>query len=351
MFHRWLDEAESISRDRLPPAVLRYLLEGARDEITLEEATTAWRRLRIAPRVLHDVREVQLTTTLLGHEHSMPLGIAPMTLQRAADPRGEVAMAAAAAEAGVPMVVSSNAGSTFADISATGVTWWLQAYLAPNRDDSRQLLDQAVAAGAAAVVLTVDTPTIGTRYRPAGPQVWEIAEPGWLGANATTTTGLSPDDREKAMDLTPDDIGRLGETTGLPVVVKGVLRPEDARRCVQAGAAAVWISNHGGRQLDQAVATADCVEPIRASVGAGTEIYVDGGVRNGLHALMGVSLGADAVFVGRPMFHALAADGQSGVARGLEEIRTELIEAMRLSGCPDAASAAGLVVPSSRIGP
>ena len=251
----------------------------------------------MAPRILRDVSHVDASTDLLDTTYDLPLGIAPMTLQRAADPDGEVAMARAVAAAGVPMVVSSNSGSTFSDIAATGASWWLQVYLPTRRDDALPLLDAAVAAGAAAVVLTADTPVLGTRYRlPEGPHVWDMAEPTWLNANAPVTSGLHREDRAKAMDLGPTDVAWLAETTGLPVVVKGVLRADDASRCADAGAGAVWISNHGGRQLDQSVATAGCVAAVRAAVPSGVQVYVDGGLRSGLHVMLAAALGADVAF-------------------------------------------------------
>jgi 4-hydroxymandelate oxidase len=350
--HRWLDQVEALAREALPAAVFRYVAEGAREEITLREASPAWDSVRLAPRVLRDVRTVRTETSLLGTEFAGPFGIAPMTLQRAADPEGEVTMAAAAERAGVPMVLSSNAGSTFADVAATGAHWWLQVYVAADRRDSLPLLEAAAAAGAEAVVLTADTPVLGTRYPlPAGPGVWEVADPRWIGANATLPAGPDPEDRQKAMDLGPADIEWLAQTTGLPVVVKGVLRPDDAHRCMAAGASAVWISNHGGRQLDQAVATAHCVEAVRAAVGETGAVYVDGGIRSGLHALVALALGADAVFVGRPLFHALAAAGGEGVDRALEEYARELVEAMRLAGCPAPEDTRGLVASGPGTGP
>ena len=335
MTRRWLDQVESLAQDVLPEPVFRYVAEGARDEITLGEAVAAWQSIRVAPRVLRDVRHVETSTDLLGTTYDLPLGIAPMTLQRAADPDGEVAMARAAAAAGVPMVVSSNAGSTFADIGATGAAWWLQIYLPVERQDAVPLLDAAVAAGAAAVVLTADTPTVGTRYpSPEGAHVWDMADPTWINANVPATSGLAPEDRTRAMDLGPADVAWLAETTELPVVVKGVLRADDAKACADAGASAVWVSNHGGRQLDQVLATAGCVASVRAAVPDGVQVYVDGGVRSGLHVMLAVGLGADAAFVGRPMFHALAAGGADGAQRALEELGVELVESMRLAGCP-----------------
>ncbi|HEU5454588.1 MAG TPA: alpha-hydroxy acid oxidase [Nocardioides sp.] len=352
MTHRWLDEVEALAREALPAAVFRYVAEGARDEISLGEATPAWDAVRLAPRVLRDVRTVDTATTLMGTGFAAPIGIAPMTLQRAADPGGEVTMAAAAERSGVPMVLSSNAGSTFADVAATGAHWWLQVYVAADRRETVPMLEGAAAAGAKAVVLTADTPVLGTRYPLAdGPGIWEVADAGWIGANAATPRGLDPTDRGKAMDLGPADIGWLADTTGLPVVVKGVLRADDARRCAEAGAAAVWVSNHGGRQLDQVVATARCVEAVRGAVGESAEVYVDGGIRSGLHALVALALGADAAFVGRPLFHALAAGGGPGVDRALAEYIHELVESMRLAGCAHPQEARGIVAPGSESAP
>lgn len=340
---RWLDEVRSLARDVLPEPVFRYVEEGARDGVTLREATEAWRSVRLAPHVLRDVREVDVSCRLLGSTYALPVGIAPMTLQRAADPDGEVATARAAAEVGAPFVLSSNAGSTFAEVAATGVTWWLQLYVAADRRDTEPLLDAAVEAGASAIALTVDTPVVGTKYaRPGDARVWEHAEPAWVGANAPATIGLEPGDRQKAMDLGPADLAWLRERTGLPVVVKGVLRGDDARRCVDAGASAVWVSNHGGRQLDRVLATAHALAPVRSSVGDSAQVYVDGGVRSGLDVLVAAALGADAVFVGRPMFHALAAGGTDGVARALREIGAELEESLRLAGCARLAEATGI---------
>lgn len=347
---RWLDQVESLARASLPEPVFRYVVEGARQEITLREATAAWDEIRVAPRILRDVSVIDTSTTLLGATFALPLGIAPMTLQRAADPDGEVAMARAAAAGGVPLVVSSNAGSTFADIRSTGVTWWLQLYVPQNRQEAAQLLEAAVASGAAGVVLTADAPVLGTRYRSSGgPHVWDMADPSWVGANATSV-GVQPADRSKAMDLGPADITWLGEATGLPVVVKGVLRPDEAALCVCAGASAVWVSNHGGRQLDQAVATARCVAGVREAVGGAAQVYVDGGVRNGLHVLLALALGADAAFVGRSMFHSLAAGGTDGVTRALGDLGVELVESMRLAGCATAAETRGITSPDRGTG-
>ena len=342
---RWLDQVERLSRQRLPASVFRYVAEGARDEITLREATAAWEAVRVVPRVLRDVREVDVATDLLGTTYRLPVGVAPMSLQRAADPDGEVAMARAAAGSGVPLVVSSNAGRTFADIGGTGVSWWLQLYMSVDRDQTRALLERAVEAGASAVVLTLDTPVVATRYRDPGQDVWEDADPDWLGANLGDGPGsvaVAPASRPRAMDLGAEDLGWLARETGLPVVAKGVLHPDDAVSCVEAGVAAVWVSNHGGRQLDQTLSTARCLPAVRAAVGEGPRILVDGGVRSGLHLMVAGALGADAVLVGRPLFHALAAGGESGVSRAVGELGEELVEALRIVGCPRYADAGAI---------
>jgi 4-hydroxymandelate oxidase len=332
MPQRYLDGLESRAAERLPEPVARYLRQGARHGVSAGEATAAWEEYRFLPRVLRDVTSVETRTTLLGAGVATPLGVAPTTMQRAADPDGEVAMARAAAATGTLMVLSSNAGSSFADIAATGVQWWLQMYVTADRRTTEPLLQHAVEAGADAVVLTVDSPVVGTKYDGPGPTVWEVAEPGWLRANFPLEYGDAAGDA-KATDLGPEDVAWLAAQTGLPVVVKGVLRPDDARRCVQAGARAVWVSNHGGRQLDGAAATAHCLAAVADAVGEDAEVYVDGGVRDARHALAALGLGARAVFLGRLPVYALAVDGESGVRRLLEELRDDLADGLRLAGC------------------
>lgn len=333
----WLDALESRAAEVLPAAVHAYVRAGARDGLAAAEAVEAWRALRLRPRVLQDVRAVDTRTTACGVPLDLPVAVAPTTLQRAADPDGEIAMARAVADSGSLLVVSSNAGHRLADIAATGVAWWLQAYLPQRRDRARALLADAVAAGASAVVLTVDTPVVGTKYGAAA-GVWDAVDVSWVRANLADAA-----DDPKATDLGPDDIAWLADTTGLPVVVKGVLRADDARRCVEAGAAAIWVSNHGGRQLDRAATTAACLPDIVEAVGevaqaGGTEVYVDGGLRNGLDLLAALGLGTRLAFVGRQPFYALAVSGADGVRRMFAEMRAEIEEGMRLLGVADLAT-------------
>lgn len=328
---RWAEQLEERARQRLPAPVHQYLSQGARDGISAAEAVAAWDRFRFLPSVLRDVTEVDCSTELLGATVASPVGVAPTSLQRAVHAEGEVAMARGAAAGDALMVVPGDAGRPFEDIDATGVTWWVQVYVPSDRLVCRPVLDRAVAAGASAIVLTADTPVVGTTYD-EGDSVWDLVAPDWLHANYPEGYGDQPG-HEKAADLGPHDIDWLQKATGLPVVVKGVLRAADARRCVDAGAAAVWVSNHGGRQLDRAATTADCLESVAAEVGEAAEVYVDGGVRDGLHVMTALALGARGVFLGRPPLYALAVDGSDGVAHLLEELVLELAEAMRLSGC------------------
>ncbi len=329
---RWTEHLEDLARKVMPEAVHRYVRQGARDGVSTAEAVAAWDRFRFLPAVLRDVTEIDCTTELLGTPVRTPFAIAPTTMQRAIHRDGELAMARAATASDTLMVVSSNAGTTFEEIAETGVTWWLQIYMPADRLVCKPLLDRAVHAGAAAVVLTADSPVVGTKYDSGVETVWDMAESGWLHANFPEEYGELPG-HEKAVDLGPQDIDWLRKTTGLPVVVKGVLRATDARRCVDAGAAAVWVSNHGGRQLDRVASTADCLPLVAAEVGRDAEVYVDGGVRNARHALTALALGAKGVFLGRPPLYALAVDGEAGVVRLLDGLSEELVESMRLAGC------------------
>lgn len=340
----WLDGLADAARSVLPGPVHEYLSQGARESRSAGEAGEGWSSVRFAPHVLRDVTTVDTGVRLLGEECRVPWGVAPTTLQRRVHPDGELAMARATRDAGAVLVVSSNAGTPFAEIGSTGVTWWLQAYLPADRALAEPMLARAVAAGARAVVLTVDTPVVGTKYV-SDQVVWDLVGPGELRVNFDDGYDARPG-AEKARDVGPRDIAWLAERTGLPVVVKGVLRPEDARRCVEAGAAAVWVSNHGGRQLDRAAPTSGCLPGVLAAVGGAAEVYVDGGLRSALDVLAALALGADAVFLGRLPLYALV-EGEAGVARLHRQLSEDLEEALRLAGCRAVHEARGLVwVPS-----
>ncbi|MFJ5677791.1 alpha-hydroxy acid oxidase [Streptomyces sp. NPDC093097] len=330
---RWMDTLAREAERRLPTPVLTYFQQGAGAGLSAAEAEASWDAPRLLPHVLRDVSAVSTRTSVLGTEVDTPVLVAPTTLQRQAHEEGEVAMLRGAAAAGSLVCVSSNAGVPFRSLTDFG-PWWVQAYVLRDRKLTVEMLDRARTAGARAVVLTADTPVVGEKYG-TGPSVWETVPPEHLLTNVDGQ-GVAEARLEKAADLTPAAIDWLRTATGLPVVVKGVLRADDARECVAAGASAVWVSNHGGRQLDGALATARALPPIaEALAGTGAELYVDGGIRNGRHALIALALGATAVFVGRPALWALTVDGATGVERLLTALTAELTHAMTLAGTPD----------------
>lgn len=331
----YLADLESSARERLDDAVFDYFRQGAGDEVSAAEAAKAWQRLRFRPHVLRDVSSVTSSTSVLGIPLRSPVAIAPTSLQRHAHPLGEAEMARGVVAAGSLLCVSSNAGVPFGDIAHAGgpaLSWWLQAYVLEDRGLTLAMLERAVSAGCSAVVLTVDTPVVAAKPGSGG-SVWDVTPADFMHANEDLGGGTRHLDVDKARDLVPADIGWLAETTGLPVVVKGVLRPDDALLAVEAGAAAVWVSNHGGRQLDRSVATAEALPRVADAVGDAAEVYVDGGVRSGRDVLAALALGARAVFVGRPALWALSTGGAGGVRSLLDTLTAELEEAMTLSGC------------------
>jgi 4-hydroxymandelate oxidase len=332
---RWLESLPERAQRHMPPAVWAYVQAGARDGVTTSEATAAWREARFRTRVLRGVAQADLSTEILGHRFASPVAVAPSAMQRAIHAQGERAMSRGAEAAGCLHVVSSNSGTPFADLRASG--WWLQAYLPPDRDDMLPALEAAAAAGATAIVLTADTPYPGPKYA-ADDGDWTGIDLSWWRTNFA-----DPEAGGWKADLTPGDVTWLRERSGLPVVVKGLLRGDDAVRSLDAGADAVYVSNHGGRQLDRSVSTAAALTEVVAAVGDRAEVYVDGGVRSGLDALAALALGARAVLVGRPALHALAVDGARGVERLLTELSEELADALVLAGCARVADAPDLL--------
>jgi 4-hydroxymandelate oxidase len=333
---RWLDALAERARRAMPPAVWAYVEAGAREGVTTGEATAAWRDVRFRTRVLRGVAGALLETEILGETFASPLGVAPSAMQRAVHPSGERAMAQGADDAGCLHIVSSNSGTRFSDLGAA--RWWLQAYLPPDRDQMLPVLEAAAAGGARAVVLTADTPHPGAKYA-ADDADWTGIDLSWWRTNFP-----EPEPPATKADLTPDDVAWLRERSGLPVVVKGLLRGDDAVRCLDAGADAVYVSNHGGRQLDRSTSTARALAEVVLAVGDRTEVYVDGGIRSGLDALAALALGAHAVFVGRPALYALAVDGERGVRRLLTELSDQLADALVLAGCATPADAPDLLV-------
>jgi 4-hydroxymandelate oxidase len=331
-----LDRLAARAREVLPADVHDYYAGGAGTETTLAEATAAWRAWRLRPRVLRGVATVQLGTSLLGSEVRTPIGVAPWAYQAMAHPGGELATAAGAAAAGALMTVSTSANNTLEEVAAVApdAPAWFQLYRLHSPAYTEDLARRAGDAGYRALVLTVDLPVLGRRRRdlvhdfalPAGLRLANRPTVGATGAPAETPT------------WTFDAIGRFADLSGLPVVVKGVLRGDDAVRCVTAGASAVWVSTHGGRQADPAVASGDALVEVAAAVGDQVEVYVDGGLRSGSDVLTALALGARAVFLGRPTTWGLTTGGAAGVAAVLDGLGEELAHTMTLCGLDDVGS-------------
>lgn len=328
-------EAEAAAR--LDRAAFDYYAGGADEELTVAENVAAWRRWRLRPHVLRDVSEVRTETTVLGTPITAPILVAPTAYHRMAHPEGEVATARGAAGAGTVMVVSTLATVALEEVAAaTAAPKWFQLYVFRDRGFAGELIDRAVAAGYRALVLTVDAPVLGHRRRDARNR-FRLPE-GLVMANLgdrlpdSDGSGLEAYFADHDRTLTPRDLDWLKQRSGLPVVVKGIHRGDDAAECVAAGADAVVVSNHGGRQLDRAIATADALPEVVDAVAGRAEVYVDGGIRSGTDVLVALALGARAVLVGRPVLWALAVGGAEGVTALLGELRTELERAMILSG-------------------
>lgn len=322
---------EAQARSVLPPGVADYYAGGAEAEITLGEATAAWRTWRLRPRVLRGVGRARLATTLLGTEVGTPIGVAPWAYQMLAHPDGERGCARGAAAAGALMTVSTSASTPLADVAAVEphAPKWFQLYRRHSPAFTDDLARRAAEVGYRALVLTVDLPLLGRRRRDETNGF--VLPPGLPLGNAPTEDDVPA----HIPDWTFDDIGRFADVSGLPVVVKGVLRGDDAARCVQAGAAAVWVSTHGGRQADPVISSAAALVEVVEAVGEDAEVYADGGVRSGPDVLTALALGATAVFIGRPAIWGLATGGADGVSRVLAGLSAQLAHTMVLCGLSD----------------
>jgi 4-hydroxymandelate oxidase len=290
--------------------------------------------------VLRGVSTVRSGTELLGSAVRMPIGVAPWAYQGMAHPEGELATARGAVAAGALMTVSTSATHTLEEVAgvAAGSPAWFQLYRLHSAGHTDDLARRAGDAGYRALVLTVDLPLLGRRRRDLR---HDFALPAGLrmANHPVLADGPEPSLQDLATAVwTFDDIARFGELAGLPVVVKGVLRGDDAVRCVQAGASAVWVSTHGGRQVDPAIASAHALPEVVDAVGEDAEVYADGGIRTGSDVLIALALGASAVFLGRPGVWGLATGGADGVTRVLSGLGEELAHTMALCGLDDVRS-------------
>ncbi len=348
-----LADHEQHARTQLDDNAWAYFSGGAADEISLRANRSAWDALPLWPRVLRPLAGGHTRVPLLGRTLAHPILLAPVAFQRLAHPDGELAMAYAAAALGAGVVLSTQASVSLESVAQAVLPdpgrgpLWFQLYLQPDRGFTQALVQRAEAAGYEALVLTVDAPTSGVRDRerragfrlPSG-----VGPVNLAGLQTPASPPLSPGQSALFDGLlhhapTWDDIAWLQSITRLPVLLKGVLHPADARQAVSVGAAGLIVSNHGGRTLDTAPATATALPRVVQAVGGAVPVLVDGGIRRGTDVLKAMALGASAVLVGRPAVWGLANAGAAGVAHVLRLLRDELEVAMALTGCATLAEA------------
>ena len=339
-----LFDFETAALGRLPAGTRDYYLGGAGDEVTLRANRSAWERWAIHYRVLQDVAQRDLSLELLGQKFDWPVLIAPTACHQLAHPDGEIATAGAATGTGTGMVLSTLSNKPLEAVAAiAGKGLWFQLYCYKDRGITRELIERAAAAGCGAIVLTVDTAVGGVRERdvrngfsfpehlpmsnllPAGEKFFkpDLSQGGFVGyVNQMFDPALSWRDLEWLVSVSK-----------LPVLVKGVVRPDDARRALSRGVQGIIVSNHGGRQLDSAPATVDVLESVVRAAGPEAMVLVDGGIRRGTDVFKALALGARAVLIGRPVLWGLAVGGEAGVRRVLELLRHEFSVTMALAGC------------------
>jgi L-lactate dehydrogenase (cytochrome) len=360
-----VEDLRRIARRRLPRGVFDYIDGGAEDELTMVANSDAYRGLTFSPRVLRDVSQVDISSSLLGRKIAYPLVLAPTGFTRIAHPDGELAVARAAKRAGLPYALSTLGTRSIEEVAEVGSDrLWFQVYTWRDRDLVADLIKRAANSGCEALCLTVDTAVLGKRERDVRwgftlpPKIGVstlfdgIVHPGWSWQFLTSepivfanVAGMGGLDGTNAISLAEyvgeqfdpalswDDIGWLREHWEGPIVLKGIQSVEDARIAVDHGVEAIAISNHGGRQLDSAPATLDLVPGVAEAVGGRVEIICDGGVRRGSDIVKAVALGADAVMVGRPYLYGLGVAGEAGVSQVLANFASEMKRTMQLIGC------------------
>ena len=330
-----LSEFEPLARERMAGPAFDYVAGGAWDEVTLAESVEAWQRHRFVPRVLRDIRTIDVGGSFLGRRSSLPIAVAPTAVQGLAHPRAEAEMVAGAAAAGIPFCLSTTSSLPLEEVAAAApeAERWFQLYVVGGLEFSRGLVERAEAAGFRALVLTVDLPVLGRRERdhrsgfvlPELPHIDAIEHERIRRYGGIEDQGLQ--------GLTWDSLDEIRSWSSMPLVVKGILAPADARRAVDAGAQAIVVSTHGGRQLDRSIASADALPGVVEAVGGRCEVWVDGGIRRGLDVITALALGASGVLLGRPFYFALATAGGAGVEHAAARVRRELEIALALLGC------------------
>ncbi|WKU06928.1 alpha-hydroxy acid oxidase [Micromonospora sp. HUAS LYJ1] len=325
-----LADVAAAARRRLDPVHWDFFAGGAGDERTLRANEAAFARRWLLPRVLRGTGDRDLRISLLGSPVSMPVLVAPTAFHRLAHPDGEVATARAAAEAGTVMVVSMAATRPVEQIAAAGGTLWFQLYPHTDLEFTTTVVRRAVAAGCRALVVTVDSPVFGRRERDLRHGFVDLP-PGLVCENMRDADGRVRDVEMNAR-VGWELVAVLRRLTTVPILLKGVLHPEDARLAVEHGVDGVVVSNHGGRQLDGVTATLDALPAVVAAVGGRLPVLVDGGLRRGVDVLVALALGATAVLVGRPVLWGLAVGGAAGVRHVLDLLHADLDRALALVG-------------------
>jgi len=332
-----VDDFEAAARAILPEPVYDYYAGGAEDEVTVRTNRRAFQEIALKYRVLVDVAKRETSTEILGTQLDFPLILAPTALHRMANEDGEKATARAAAAAGVIMCLSSISSTAMEDVAATAPDGarWFQLYHFHDRAASESLVKRAHDSGYGAIVVTADVPVLGRRERdlrhpfvlPEGIQAVHLTVEPRVAAGSPLNTLIT----EGSLDW--EDLAWIRAASPLPMLIKGVVRADDAKRAMDEGVDGIWVSNHGGRQLDTAIASARALPEIAEVVAGRIPLIVDGGVRRGTDILKGIALGATAVAVGRPQLWGLTVGGEDGVRRVLEILKDEFSLAMGLAGC------------------
>ncbi|TQE09710.1 hypothetical protein C1H46_004667 [Malus baccata] len=336
-----VNEYQELARQALPKMYYDYYTGGAEDQHTLKENVEAFRRITLRPRILVDVSRVDMSTTVLGYKISAPIMLAPTAMHQLAHPEGEVATARAAAACNTIMILSYMSTCTVEEVaSSCNAVRFFQIYVYKRRDISAQMVRRAEKNGYKAIVLTADTPRLGRREadiknKMVAPQLRNFE--GLISTEVDSDEGSNLEAFAKGSfdaSLCWEDIGWLKSITNLPILIKGVLTHEDARKAMEVGVAGIVVSNHGARQLDYTPATISVLEEVVHAVGGKIPVLFDGGIRRGTDVFKALALGAQAVLVGRPVVYGLAANGKRGVKRVIEMLKDEFELTMALSGCP-----------------
>jgi 4-hydroxymandelate oxidase len=326
-------EFEERARACLPVATYEYLASGAADENTLRWNCEAYSRIRLRPRVLRDVADVDSSVTLFGQKMESPILLAPTAFLRAIHPDGEIAVARAAGAQRVTWIVSTATTTTLEDTARDATSpLWFQLYVQSDRSVTKDLAQRAESVGCKALCLTVDTPVQGARNRQTRSK---FALPPGLTAPymGELVAGRAIADNRRGKVVTWNDVEWLQSVARVPLLIKGILDADDAERAVATGVAGIIVSNHGGRNLDTAPATIDALREVAERVAGRIPVLVDGGIRRGTDIVKALAYGATAVLIGRPYCYGLAVAGADGVSRVIEILRTELEMTMQLIGC------------------